>query len=81
MLNLCKSIYLCYPHCSSLIHNNLSSEKLCSPLGITRKTHYIVTNKVTDGNIELMECNNAEESDNAMIETFSLAAMANSVSL
>lgn len=34
----------------------------------------------TDGNTELMECNNAEEGDNAKVETFSFAAMAYTVS-
>lgn len=35
----------------------------------------------TDGNTDLIECNNAEEGDNAMVETFSLAAMADFVCL
>jgi hypothetical protein len=48
MLNLCESIYLCYPHCSPLIRNTLNSEKISSPLGITRKTYYIVAKKVTE---------------------------------
>jgi hypothetical protein len=47
-LNLYESNHLCFPHCSPLIPNTLSSEKLRSQLDIIKRRHNIVDNRATE---------------------------------